>query len=327
MPSVIAFDHVRFEEEMVKQSPEKCYNKSHIHGSCHVSEPLNKASVAKEVPIMLQFGIPVLVENDTLRENVDLCKELGFNFIELNTNFPEYGLEALEDSEPLLKAAEQAHIYYTIHLDENMDIADFNPLVRSAYLESVRRIIEAAKKLTPLIDSYGDPSQPLTLNMHMNHGIHMTLPDRIVQMYERNFDNYMQSFRTFRDRCEEWIGDSNIVVSVENTTGYLEFEKKAIELLIESPRFGLTWDIGHSRANGGGDIPFILSHQEKLRHFHIHDGSAQPPRDHQPLGTGDIDLPGVLSLAQKVNAHCLIEVKTTDALRQSQKWLRQRDYL
>ena len=163
--------------------------------------------------------------------------------------------------------------------------------------------------------------------MHMNHGIHMTLPDRIVQMYERNFDNYMQSFRTFRDRCEEWIGDSNIVVSVENTTGYLEFEKKAIELLIESPRFGLTWDIGHSRANGGGDIPFILSHQEKLRHFHIHDGSAQPPRDHQPLGTGDIDLPGVLSLAQKVNAHCLIEVKTTDALRQSQKWLRQRDYL
>lgn len=276
---------------------------------------------------MLQFGTPVLVENDTLAQNIDLCKSLGFNFIELNTNFPEYGLEALEQSDVLLKAAEKAHLYYTIHLDENMDIADFNSLVRGAYLESVRRIIEAAKKLTPLTEAYGDPSQPLTLNMHMNHGIHMTLPDRIIQMYERNFDNYMQSFAAFRDLCEEWIGDANIVIAVENTTGYFEYEKKAIESLLKSPRFGLTWDIGHSRANGGGDVPFILAHQDKLRHFHIHDGSAVPPRDHQPLGTGDIDIPGVLSLAQKVNAHCLIEVKTTDALRQSKQWLQERNYL
>ena len=36
-------------------------------------------------------------------------------------------------------------IYYTIHLDENLIIADFNPLVTQAYLETVRRSIEALK--------------------------------------------------------------------------------------------------------------------------------------------------------------------------------------
>ena len=119
----------------------------------------------------MQFGMPTLIENKTLEDNVNLCKSLGLKFIELNMNFPEYQVEKIEETERLLSLAKEAGIYYTIHLDENLNIADFNKLVSDAYLETVRRSIEVTKKLLCLRDKYGDVSQPLTLNMHMHHGI------------------------------------------------------------------------------------------------------------------------------------------------------------
>ena len=56
----------------------------------------------------MQFGMPTLIEHAGLAENVRLCRRLGLNFIELNMNFPEYQLPALEDTEALLKAGEEA---------------------------------------------------------------------------------------------------------------------------------------------------------------------------------------------------------------------------
>ena len=270
---------------------------------------------------MIQFGMPTLIENRTLEDNVALCSSLGLKFIELNMNFPEYQVDQLERTEELIRIAKQAQIYYTIHLDENLNIADFNQLVSDAYLETVRRSIEVAKKLLILRDQFGDRSQPLTLNMHMNHGIYITLPDRKVQMYDRDFDTYMRSFAAFRAKCEEWIGEDEIRIVVENTDGFREYEKKAIEYLLESPVFGLTWDIGHSKATREKDVPFILEHQEHLMHFHIHDGAENPPKNHLALGDGEIDLADRLRLAQSRNARCVLETKTVEALKNSVRWL------
>lgn len=273
---------------------------------------------------MMQFGMPTLIENKTLEDNINLCSSLGLNFIELNMNFPEYQVDLLEETDRLIEFADKAGIYYTIHLDENLNIADFNRLVSDAYLETVRRSIEVTKALLPLRDSYGDASQPLTLNMHMHHGIYITLPDHKVQMYDRDFDTYMKSFSVFREKCEEWIGDSDIMIAVENTDGFREYEKKAIEFLLESQKFGLTWDIGHSKATGEKDVPFIMSHKDHLIHFHIHDGSEVPPRNHLALGDGEIDLKERLSLAEQRNARCVLETKTIEALKKSVLWLNEK---
>ena len=270
----------------------------------------------------MQFGMPTLIENHTLEENAALCEALGLRFIELNMNFPEYQVDRLEQTDELVRIAEQHHLYYTVHLDENLNIADFNPLVTKAYLETVRRTILAAKALLPLRDRYGDPAQPLTLNMHMHHGIYITLPDRKVQMYERNFETYMQSFAVFRSLCEEWIGDSSIMMAVENTDGFRDYEKKMIAYLLESKKFGLTWDIGHSKAIREADVSFLMEHQDKLIHFHIHDGTETPPRNHLALGDGEIDLDARLKLAAERNARCVLETKTINALKQSVRWLR-----
>ncbi len=271
----------------------------------------------------MQLGMPTLVEHQTLEENIKLCKKLGLRFLELNMNFPEYQLDQLEKTERLMEAADPAGIYYTIHLDENLDIADFNRLVSDAYLETVRRTIEAAKKLICLRDKYGDPAQSLLLNMHLNHGVYITLPDQKVRMYERNFSTYFNFYRSFRKRCEEWIGDADLMIAIENTDRFQEYEKEVIEELLQSPKFGLTWDIGHSKAAGEKDAGFLMEHRAKLIHFHIHDAVEAPPRNHLALGDGEIDLYDRLRLAKACHARCVLETKTAAALQKSVRWLKQ----
>ena len=124
----------------------------------------------------MEFGMPTLIENRTLEDNVAMCAGLGLSFVELNMNFPEYQVARLEQTGELLRLGEQAGVYFTIHLAENLNVADFNPLVVEAYRETVRRTVAVAKALLPLRDRFGNSAQPLTLNMHMNHGIHITLP-------------------------------------------------------------------------------------------------------------------------------------------------------
>ena len=138
----------------------------------------------------MDFGMPILIENKSLEKNVDLCRELGLQFVELNMNLPEYQIEKLENTAYFRAIAEQAGIYFTIHLDENLDIANFNPMISDAYMETVRRTIYIAEKLCVPV-----------LNMHMNHGIHFTLPDYKVQLFEEYFDIYMESFNKFKEIC------------------------------------------------------------------------------------------------------------------------------
>jgi len=275
---------------------------------------------------MIEFGMPTLIENKTLEENIALCKELGLSFIELNMNFPEYQIDKLEDTEWFCKQAEEADIYYTIHLDENLNIADFNPLVREAYLETVRRTIEVAKQFVSLKNKHGNIEQPVTINMHMHHGIYITLPDKKVQMYERDFATYIVAFQKFIKFCEEWIGDSDIRIAIENTDGFRDYEKGAIEHMLASDCFVLTWDIGHSKATKETDVPFILLHKDKLKHFHIHDGKENPPKNHLALGDGEIDLAERLDFAKKCNLRCVLETKTIKALKESVEWIEESNY-
>ena len=157
--------------------------------------------------------------------------------------------------------------------------------------------------------------------MHMIHGINVTLPDRVVPLYQCNMDTYLKSFTEFRTLCDEWIGNDEVKIVVENTDGFRDYEKRAIEILLESPHFGLTWDIGHSKATHEKDLPYLMEHQDHLYHFHIHDGTEDPPKNHQALGDGAIDLRDRLELAKNRNARCVLETKTIAALQRSVAWL------
>lgn len=258
----------------------------------------------------IEFGIPTLIETKNLEECAELCSELGFQFVELNMNLPQYQLNCI-DTHGYKEISEKFGIYFTIHLDENLNASDFNPLVAKAYTDTVLQTIDIAKKLNIPI-----------LNMHLSGGVYFTLPDRKVYLFDEYSDEYIQSMQAFRDKCSNELIGSGITICIENSSGYDKmFLQKGLAHLLESPVFGLTFDIGHNAAIGGGDESHIMQHKDKLCHMHIHD--AEGKKDHMVLGTGKLDLEKYFKLADSNNCRVVLETKTISGLRQSADWFRQ----
>ncbi len=261
---------------------------------------------------MLEFGMPALIELPEAEDCARLCGELGLQFVELNMNMPHYQVNVM-NVEKLRRTAEKYHIYYTIHLDENLNVSDFNPYVSEAYSRTVQETIQIAKQLhTP------------TLNMHLSQGVYFTLPDRKVYLFEEYRQQYLQTIKTFRDACEKSIGESGLKICVENSSGYSSFQEQALQVLLESPVFALTFDIGHNHCIGGRDEAVIAGHGERLCHFHFHDAASG--KDHLPLGTGEIDLGKYLDMARERGARIVLETKTIAGLKASAEWIKKRDF-
>lgn len=136
----------------------------------------------------------------------------------------------------------------------------------------------------------------------------------------------MDSFIKFRTLCEKWIGNEDIVITIENTDGFRGYERKAMEYLLESPKFDLTWNIGRSKAIGETDVPFLMEYSHKLRHFHIHDGitknKEQPGSNYLAFRDGEIDIKERLLIANTQNARCIMETKTITAFEKSVEYIK-----
>lgn len=249
----------------------------------------------------MDFGMPFLLENNSIEESAALCQRLRLSFVELNEGFPPCrGVGARE----LQRLSDCYGIYFTIHAEEGFDPFNFNDRVCQAWLDSLRDEIGLAREAgVPLI------------NMHLPKGDRITLPDRRVNLYDKYAETYRRSVLAFRQMVEEAVGDSGVRVSVENTSGFAPHELAALETLLESPVFGLTLDIGHSHGVGDMDIPFYEKHTDRLIHMHGHDALGK--RNHLALGDGEIDLPGRFAWAARNGARVVLETKTIAALETS----------
>ena len=257
---------------------------------------------------MLRFGMPALIEIESPEESAALCRELGLSFLELNMNFPQYQTGAM-DPDRLRAIARKYGIFYTLHLDDNMNVADFNPAVAAAYEDTVVEALETARVLDiPVI------------NMHLSLGGVVTLPQRKVSLFQQYRDRYLSRMEAFRDRCHRAAAGSGIRICVENTVGYPDWQVEALDVLLESPVFGLTLDVGHDFCTGGGDLEVICRRASRLHHIHLHD-ALQPGRDHLALGNGDLPLGDRLALARRQDCTVVLEIKTAAALRESVAWL------
>lgn len=262
----------------------------------------------------MKFGMPTLIEVETVEQTAALCAELGLSFVELNTNFPLHQPHLL-DADRLGSLASQYGIFYTIHLNDEMAVAEFNPWVSDGYRKAVAETIALAKKIGVK-----------KLNMHLSDGAKYTMPDRVVLFYEAYCDEYLRQIRSFRDFCQRQIGDSDIVICVENTNGFRGFQLAALEILLESPVFALTMDIGHNYCAQGKDEAWILNHTDRLRHMHMHD-AKNGKNDHLALGQGELDIPRFLSLAENCDCTVVLETKTVEGLKKSTEWIKVRGFL
>ena len=258
---------------------------------------------------MLRFGMPTLIELPKIEDCAALCRDLGLAFIELNLNLPQYQTYNM-DVLRLRAAAREYGITYTMHIDENLNPGDFNIYVAESYRKTALESIRLAKELEVPV-----------LNMHLYRGVRFTLPDRKVYLYDEYLDCYMANMRLFRDECEAAIGDADMKICVENFCGYSAEQVQVLDMLLESPVFGLTYDVGHNHCQRGIDEPITLERVNRLHHMHLHD-VADGTRDHQALGTGELDIHKYLNLARERDCSVVVETKTIAGLKESAAWLK-----
>jgi sugar phosphate isomerase/epimerase len=256
----------------------------------------------------MKFGMPTLLELKGIESNVQMCKHLGLQFLEINCNEPIYQSESL-DWLQLKDLKQQTGIGYTLHLDEFLSISDPNQRIAEAYLNSVLASIEMAKALDIRY-----------LTMHVLKGVVYTLPQEKVYVYDQYQDFYHQRLIHFRDAVSQAVKGTNIKLCIENTEGFESFMKRGIELLLESSSFALTYDSGHIERYDGIDEAFMHKHQKRIAHMHLHDCIHQ--RDHIPLGQGNSDLMKHISLVKPFLDQILIEVKTVSGLKSSIQYLK-----
>ncbi len=149
------------------------------------------------------YGMPTLIETKSIDECVVLCKSLGLAFIELNMNLPDYQTDRI-DIEKLNYIREHQRIFFTFHLDENLNVCDFNKRISDAYIKTTLDTIKIAKQI----------SAPI-LNMHMANGVYFTLPERKEFLFNQYSSYYFNSLRYFKEQCEQAIGNDNIKICIE----------------------------------------------------------------------------------------------------------------
>lgn len=198
------------------------------------------------------FGMPALIELNSLEECAALCMELGLDFVEISMSLPQYTVEAM-DVAAFKEIADQYGIFFTIHLDENVHFLDFNSYTARTCRQYLRDTIGIARAL-------GVPA----INTQFHRGEHFTLPDRKVELFALYKDHYRKSVDAFRNLCEEAIGTSDVKICIENCNGYPDFQKEALAILLASPSFGLTFDVGHNHGCGGLDESYIIKKRTSM---------------------------------------------------------------
>ena len=259
---------------------------------------------------MQLFGMPALIEYQELRPNLELCRELRLDFLELNMNMPYSFPENLDPRE--MKGAADDGLRFSMHLHDELDLGSLHPSVRQGHLNRCEETLHWAAE-----------NGVWLLNLHLNPGVYFTLPDRKVWIYERYLEEYKAALNDSLTRLSSIASDLNLRICLENT-GHLSmpFMREAVESVLHFRSVGLCWDIGHDARSGFMEEGFMVEHLDKVWHMHFHDYDGRS--DHQLPFTGTMDLLRYLRLAREHDMSVLVEVKTESAVRQAISTLKQR---
>ena len=257
----------------------------------------------------MRFGMPSLIEFRTVEEHARFCAEHNLDFYELNLAFPWFQSNKI-DPEELLHIKERYGIDYTVHFHDEINPFDFCPEMRSGCLNNVAYVLDLARHIGAK-----------RINMHLLNGTYSAVNGQKIYAYGLCEEEYLSFVRAFIDLVEKKMaGLDDCIFCIENTSGFKFYHKHAIELMLKSPVFGLTFDIGHNYKASEDDESFILSHADRLRHFHIHD--VTKTSNHVALGKGVLDVDRYLEMARTYNCPAVIEVKEQNALVESLEYVR-----
>ena len=262
----------------------------------------------------MKFGMPTLLEYNTLEDCVAAAEKFGLDFVEVNLSFPACNAEEL-DAKRLNELAKRHGIFYTFHADESLNPFDFTKSVSECYFEIMRKTVRLAVAVNAPV-----------INMHLLKGVYVTLPGRVVLLTDEYRDAYMTRVREFIAVCEEAVGDSGVKICIENvdSNAFTTSQTAALELFMKSPVFALTLDVGHDACLGGVDRHVFEKYPDRLLHMHLHDSNGKSA--HLALGSGSVDIAEKLDMLGG-DKTCLIEVKTIAGLEESLCYLKEKDLI
>ena len=251
-----------------------------------------------------RFGMPTLIEKNSILDNVILCNELGLDFIELNMNLP-YCIDA--KPEELLKLKEEYNIGFTLHFPEDIDFGYFYEEIRQANIELFKNIAVWASK-------FGVEK----INIHLNPGVHFTLPEEKVFVYDKHREVFIANFIDSMVKIIDIANPLGIKVCVENMKVY-DFMEETFKSMIPIKNLYFTWDVGHDAISDYKMEKIYLENPKKVGHMHLHDYNGIS--DHQIILNGIIPIKERIDFAKEHNLSVVIETKTEEALRESVKRL------
>ena len=242
---------------------------------------------------IMKFGMPSLVEFDTIEENVKFAKQNNLDFIELNMDLPYC---------QNIANLKKYDIEFTMHVSEVVNVAELNPYLCKDYLDEAIRQIKL-----------GIENNIKRFNIHIDSGVYFTLPDKKYFLNEKYRDIYKKRLDNSCKVLNKLAKENNVLINFENTK-IQPFTPLAVELINNYKYLGFTLDIGHNEKNGNKAYP-LFKGTNKVRHIHMHDYDGKS--DHLAIGTGIIDFHKYKDLLK--DNYIVLEVKEKEQLTTSVK--------
>ena len=245
--------------------------------------------------------MPILVEFHSLSENIDLCKKLNLDFIELNLDIPYCFIDRLDTNS--LK-----NNNFTIHLSEKFDVGELNNSLRNFYLNEIEKII-----------SFGIKYNIFKYNLHLDPGIHFSLPNKKIFIYEEYIDDYLRAYEDSCNILSKLANKYNATILFENVK-VESYTLKVIDIIAKYDNLFFTLDLGHNIRYGNLAKEKFMEYSNKIKHIHLHDFNGS--KDHQELFTGILNVKDELDFCKQHSLDVLIEVKRKEELINSVNKLR-----
>ncbi|NJE05450.1 sugar phosphate isomerase/epimerase [Thermococcus sp. M36] len=232
---------------------------------------------------------------------VERAKRLGFDFIEVVSEWPHYLTGETVNS--FREVADSYGMKITVHAPfSDINIASFNDRIRRASLEIIRETVRLAAEL-----------DAVSVTVHPGHCSPVSIRNR-----ERYLDIHRRSLR----RVAEWGVEYGVAVGVENMPRFPILDAQTAGRLLElvdGLEVGVTFDLGHLNTAGGGFDGFLRMFRDRIVHVHLHDNSGAAD-EHLALGEGTVPWGEVLPKLSGVAM--ALEVRSVESARKSLEFLK-----
>ena len=253
---------------------------------------------------MHKIGMPVLMEFQTIQENIDFAVKYQFEFIELNMNFLYcYPNEDIRNI--LIQANKKYNLEFSFHYYDNVDISSPNNNYITYLKQDLHLIGETFKDIIHKIVLHIEPGSFMTIFSEKHY----------VYKYDANYvERTIKNLTEFKNILDSY----DIEIVLENVPIH-PFMGPLFKALGQH-NFSFTWDIGHDVIY---DHYLFSSFRKKyklnIKHMHMHNVLGQI--DHQRLSLGKLHIKEYLKYVMKNNLSCVLEVKDKDNLIDSKKFI------